>query len=352
MKKRGFGLRASLDPTHHLYLVLFELFLVAIVFIALMSYVKSLQENTLLEKSYLSKDLALLSTAIYSSPGDVFYVYTHPKIGLQRYNFIFQQGSVIVSDASSYKISYPYGLSPKIKASSISIDKPIGILFSLSDSNLYITASTLEQTISCPDVETKASGDRIVAIDPGHGVDTRLSSPTSASGAGSVFGTLIEQDLTKNIGSALSYQLNQAGVKTIVTSSGDSFVSMQERLSTVSRDDVSLVISLHTGNELPPFNGIRAFIYSSSSKSLQSEKLACLVLKQFALKFPAITSIELNRLDASALEGIDNPMLVLYGDKPSVLIEIGNLQLESGLLKEQSPSIAEPIVKAIQSYYE
>jgi len=75
----------------------------------LMSYLQSVGQNPLLEKNYLSRDLALLVQTAYSSPGNIEFSYTHEKVNLPNYNFLFQEQYVnVVEPGSSQYIFYWY----------------------------------------------------------------------------------------------------------------------------------------------------------------------------------------------------------------------------------------------------
>jgi N-acetylmuramoyl-L-alanine amidase len=360
------GKRGTGDVSHHAYLVVFELILVASVFLALMGYVKSLEENTLFEKSYLSKDLALLMNTIYASPSQVSYVYS-AKFDLSRFNFVFQDSAVTVyevfgSASNSFgsadsrnikgaKIYYPFGSDANIKFGAPTISNPNALLFSFADSSVTISSGDIVSSLFCPEVVTKDSSAHKVVIDPGHGIDTRFGPSGTGLGAGLADPStgVREQDLVKAIAVSLSGVLQQDGYETGLARQNDDYVSMQDRLAIASADDVSIVISIHVSKG--PSDTARAYIFSNSASSIKSEKLACFILKELSLKFRNITKAEIVFLDSGDL--IDgSPFSILNSKKVSVLLEIGSIGLRSGILSRSSIEIAVPIKEAVKKYYE
>jgi len=66
------GKRAQMHP---ILWVLIELCLVAVIFLAFFTKLADVKNDVLFDKIYLSKDIALLTDAVYASPGDLSYVY-------------------------------------------------------------------------------------------------------------------------------------------------------------------------------------------------------------------------------------------------------------------------------------
>lgn len=361
MPKRGLGRRAAGDITHNIYLIVFEAVMVAVIFLALMNNVRSIYKDTFFERTYLSKDIALLVTAIESSPGNLNYVYTHPKIDLNGFDFVFDKDSVgVLSEVQgstgslqSSMVYYPYASDKNISFDPINLKTPYAILFSLQEKKLTISASTIEQTLSCNDVDTKDqdSKNKKIVVDPGHGVDTRFGPGAQSSDTGTVNDEkgLVEYQLTKQISTALISQLNDAGYRNTVLTRQDNFVSMADRRSICDSSD--LCISVHTGSEYGNYNGVRVYIYAASPNLLKSEKLACLILREFGRKFSNLTRVEIIRVESSNIPEDDSRQILLT-DKVSVIVEIGNIQMNEGLLYLPSPEIAAPIKDAIRNYYE
>jgi N-acetylmuramoyl-L-alanine amidase len=358
MQKRGLGRRANVDPTHHIYLTLFELILVALVLLALLSYVKSIEKNTILQKSYLSKDLALLTSTIYASPGNVNYVYVHPKIDLTQFKLVFDSSQVTVAESSTTSVStpiyYPYALDQNLKFQRAELDKPYAVLFLLAGGELRISSSSIEKGLECPDIYTKdqESRSKRIVIDPGHGEDTSESSLSSGMGRGEEEGTLKERDLTRDIAESLNRQLVELGGfgNVQLTRHGDGYVSGESRLEIANAENESLVISIHTGNDYTEdYDSITAYVYSASANLLKGEKLACLILKEYAQRFPEVKRTEVVHLESAELWEDEK---ILETGNVAVLVQVGNLRLPNTILTKPAPEIASPIYNAVVKYYE
>jgi N-acetylmuramoyl-L-alanine amidase len=352
MLKRG--KRANIDPTHHVMLTLFELILVVLVLISLLGYVKSIEKNTLIQKSYLSKDLALLASTIYASPGNVNYVYMHPKIDLTQFRFSLDKSEVRVVEASDQIIGnpiyYPFAANDKIIFAGAQLANPYAILFRLAGDELRVSSSSIEESLVCPSLETRDqdSKSRKIVIDPGHGEDTREGSPTFGDDSGDSNTGLREQVITLRIANSLRTFLQRSNFNQVMlTRDGDYYVSQEDRMSAAEN---ALFISIHTGNDpTEEVDSVTAYINSASSNALKSQKLACLILKEFSKKFPEVKHVEIVKL-----EPVEVPVdqRILEEDSLGVLLEISNLQLANGILGKPSPELAEPIYNAMLKYYE
>lgn len=96
-----------------LFFIIIEIILVLGIAITFFSFVNSIAKNTMIEKNYFSRDLALLIDVIYSSPGDIYYNYFHEEDDvMNKFNFLFDEQKVEVSEAEIEQkplpVSYPY----------------------------------------------------------------------------------------------------------------------------------------------------------------------------------------------------------------------------------------------------
>ncbi len=109
--------------------------------IILFKYVKSVEEDTELQKLFLSRDLALLMNTLYSAPGDVTYTYSFDKLNLDNFNFEFMELNpdkpIVRVEDNSIKKSYPYGTILESKQT-YSIAGTNSIKFSKSNSKIDI----------------------------------------------------------------------------------------------------------------------------------------------------------------------------------------------------------------------
>lgn len=76
-KKRGKALifNGKKGITHDLFFNVFELLLAFIVAFALFNFVNDIIKQTIFEKNYLTRDLALIINTLYAAPGEVVYNY-------------------------------------------------------------------------------------------------------------------------------------------------------------------------------------------------------------------------------------------------------------------------------------
>lgn len=113
-KKRGiriFNNKRGLE--HELFFTVFEIILVAVIVFALLSFVNDVAKQTIFEKNYLARDLALLINTIYASPGEITYSY---KENTNDFTFNFHDNKVEVykDEESEQKIFYLFAQNKKI----------------------------------------------------------------------------------------------------------------------------------------------------------------------------------------------------------------------------------------------
>ncbi|MFC1801152.1 hypothetical protein ACFLZB_01715 [Nanoarchaeota archaeon] len=101
------------------YLII-SVLLIGVALIFFVTYAKNIKEDTLLEKTYFSRDVALVTNAVYASPGNLFVNYSSlaiyadfsvlpNKASAELLNFEFgNQKVIVVEDDGKQKISYPY----------------------------------------------------------------------------------------------------------------------------------------------------------------------------------------------------------------------------------------------------
>lgn len=150
MKKRGktllFSKRA--DVTVELLFVLIQLILALSIYIALQNYVNSVEDDTLYEKFYLSKDLALFLNTLYASPGEVNYEYSNEKLDISRFIFDFKTQKVVVKEVTKpivegisnkpIPIEHPYGEDKNLEWKSEDISQSDKMVFVKTDKKLEI----------------------------------------------------------------------------------------------------------------------------------------------------------------------------------------------------------------------
>lgn len=142
MQKRGKILLFSkkADVTVELLFVLIQLILALAIYAALQSYVNSVGDDTLYEKIYLSKDLALFLNTLYAGPGEVNYAYSNEELVLSRFIFDFKNQKVVVKEIAEkpIPIEHPYGEDKNLEWKSEEIYKSDKMAFVKTDKKLEI----------------------------------------------------------------------------------------------------------------------------------------------------------------------------------------------------------------------
>ncbi|MBI5390644.1 hypothetical protein HZB02_04090 [Candidatus Woesearchaeota archaeon] len=88
------------DVTAEQLFLMFEVLLAIIIFLSLMNFVVSLKDNTLFEKNYLARDLALLTDTVYAAPEQLSYTYTE---NVDRFGMNIKDGKVSIFDEPEWK---------------------------------------------------------------------------------------------------------------------------------------------------------------------------------------------------------------------------------------------------------
>ncbi len=111
--KRGIVFSCKKGMTHELFFNVFELVLASIVLLALLFFVHGIAKQTIFEKNYLARDLAVLLNAVYAAPGELTYKYNENAAG---FTFDFASGKVDVRSESKdpSNIFYPFAKNDRI----------------------------------------------------------------------------------------------------------------------------------------------------------------------------------------------------------------------------------------------
>ncbi len=97
-KKRGLNRKAEFELK--IYFWILQLLLIFLVSMFLMKFVSDVANNTMLEKNFLTRDIALLLDTIYAPPGDVTVDYENKVLAksnfrlsfLDNYVWIYEEG--------------------------------------------------------------------------------------------------------------------------------------------------------------------------------------------------------------------------------------------------------------------
>ena len=97
--------------SHEIFFNVFELVLAFIVVLALFTFVNDVAKQTIFEKNYLSRDLAILVNTVYAAPGDLEYTYNE-NAGKSIFIFDFKPDKIEIygqeEKESSVHVYYPF----------------------------------------------------------------------------------------------------------------------------------------------------------------------------------------------------------------------------------------------------
>jgi hypothetical protein len=148
------------------YDVLIELILLIAITIAFFSFHKTVQEDTVFEKTYVARDIALLMETSQSVPGDITAYYSQPEFDVGKYNYDFSDNLFKVYEENVLSsFYYPYYLDKTLTAPLPALEHPAAFVItklhtvfeikefgSITQKNLALTcpeyASTKKQKLS------------------------------------------------------------------------------------------------------------------------------------------------------------------------------------------------------------
>jgi len=111
MKKRGVFLnKKAREMTIEGLFKLISFVLIFAIAIFFASFIYSLYQGTLFQKMYLSRDISLLITTVYASPGDITYRYSDDEGVIKKFDYKFENSQVIIveSDSEAEEAKYAY----------------------------------------------------------------------------------------------------------------------------------------------------------------------------------------------------------------------------------------------------
>ncbi len=183
---------------------------------------------------------------------------------------------------------------------------------------------------------TVPQGTTLVAVDPGHG--------GKDPGAIGISG-LREKEVILPIAREIAQYLEQQGVRTLMTRSDDTFVSLQGRTDLANRAGADLFVSIHANSislDRPDVNGLETYYYSSGQQLAQTIHRS--ILQNVDIADRGVRSARFYVLRNSAM--------------PSVLVEVGfvtgrvdadNLS-NPNFRSQMAAAIARGVLEYIQQY--
>jgi len=323
MKKRGssnfLNKKAQINQVYH---ILFQILIAIIVYWTLQHYIDSVAKDTLFEKSYLSKDLALLTDAIYSGPGEIRYLYTNERAELNKFEFDFNKQKVSVREIGvkeEIPLAFPYGEDLNLQFSGQIISKVNQIAFSKTKNKLeiYPNFKAKVKKLVCPDINTKSDLKQL-----------------------SILIYSEKTELKENIGKALAEKL-KPNFKEVV------YLDIEEAKK--RSKDFNLIFGIDFNWDDKDRNIITASVFALDSKEAKekSQKLACKIVNRLIEEDYLITFVKID---------ISEIMPIREKDKINVMFYLGNLKNANWISvfkdKDKFDSIINSISTTIIKFYQ
>jgi len=208
-----------------------------------------------------------------------------------------------------------------------------------------------------------------VVIDAGHGGDD-----AGALGAGG----LVEKDLVLHLSNQLRRELKRRGLRVVMTRADDTFVSLEERFAIANDARGDLFISIHANaSRDSAAHGSEVYFYATVASDEHAERVASrenAALRASALaagvppdpvlailgdmkrgayeeeseRFARLAESGLAKLSSSSSRGVKQaPFVVLGGQMPATLVEVGFLTNRGEEKRMKSSKGQEQIVAAL-----
>ncbi len=228
--------------------VIIEIVLLVFIAAAFFYFHMTVQENTLFEKSYASRDMALLLETSQSVPGDTQVYYSQPTFDVGKYSYSFTNNLLQIYEPGNplSAIYYPFYLDQSLQNFISTFEQPAAFLISKQKGNLEVlehgtVTQEKQKTLTCPAVvSTKIEKLSMIVL-----ADTALAK--------------IQTDL-----------LNNPKI--------DFAKKNKEEEAITDKTNLVLVLSSGSGSEI-------SFTIPATDDG-QNEKLACLVANSFIAQFP------------------------------------------------------------------
>jgi N-acetylmuramoyl-L-alanine amidase len=123
---------------------------------------------------------------------------------------------------------------------------------------LILTREPLVPRTSFPH-HKKAEPFALVILDPGHG----------GQDSGAMAGNILEKDLTLDIAQRVDRLLGVQGISTLLTRTGDSYVSLSDRTQLINRANDAIVVSIHFDDgPRPEVSGIETYFAAQQTTGI------------------------------------------------------------------------------------
>lgn len=305
--------------------VIFEIIASFTVVVLLFMIAQSFSKGFVLQKSIISKDIALSIDALNSVPGNALFFY-----GTGSYNFVYtiKNGKVVVSEFTNLLIdptkrSYPYqpvyGREPDYVFNNpkLLVLGKAGNKFTISDSEIVNLNRFVCGSLAGPPGKTMVDSpdkDKPLNVLITKGIATRLS------------------------GGFLSDRLSQ-----------NKDLSNEEVIKSINDMELDTIISVDIGEDKSEgINNVKAYIPSGGVDEAESWLYACNILNSLSDKFVGITGTAIIPVIVSEL-GPEDPKVILGNAKHSVYLELGNIGSKDPNFPDDASKVATAILEGMSS---
>jgi hypothetical protein len=312
------------------YFTIFEVILLAVVIVIVAKEVSNIDESSIFQKKFFSRDIALLLDSMTNARGNFFYVY-NPNTPLEKYELDFSNGRVSVDGES-----WPYAKNSNLKFSPEKIKNANLVVFKKTGNTIEIAGRDVDAEsliLDCPYAHKTFSS---VVLDPGHGYDPvsqqgdegfkiKAADDSVISESRTVLG--IAASLKSLLGSVLSTRKLGLTVRSVNGKpvQVEDAKTTEERIEFIDMHPEAAVISLHFGKDVPENNIIKAFVRKDADDAAFG--LACRILNAIAGRKEFK-----NRITGTAVVPVDlgqfsptDPKQVLKTANVAVQLELGNI---------------------------
>jgi hypothetical protein len=223
--------------------VLIELLVWFLAVMLFMFKINDIKNDTLFEKQFLARDIALTTETISNLPGDTLYTY-QTNADLSKHEYVLSGTVKVFKSGESLEVTYPYYYDSHLSTNMNPLKSPKKIMFRKTGGMLDV-AENLEaaNANTCPVIDTKGQLAK-VAVD--------------------------YSDDAVAAGTALYGRLAADSSFIAISTRGPSPALIDDRIAKIGTD-TSLVISVSKGSSL--------IVHHSPAD--KSRKLACLILNAY-----------------------------------------------------------------------
>lgn len=341
--KRGEALDLLMHPA-------FVIFIAVFLLVYLLWFIHGIGSDASYEKKFLATDLALTVDSLLASRDNVvLYYLPQAKEYAPKFSYDFSKNIVTVFESSKNENDagvYYFTSDPSVSFAPVSLKPSLPFILP--------KFSKVGRTLFVSDGNRKGSGANVYALpcsekrydygsitfDPAHGFDAELGEGDT----GFVAGGLKEFELTREIGSIVKV-LDTSGHIEAFTRDSDIVLPVSSRKNSIGNS----LISLHIGSVKSGDTFVKAYVNYDSKKMDESLKLACELansvsssLLESNVKVSGVAVVPV------VLSHEDEQFSILIEDRPAVLLEVGNINVNK-FSQDSKKAIAAGILGGIKN---